>query len=138
MSLSEVVLSIFILSLALLGLVGAMHFGMTANQHASNITTALSYARQFIEYIRGGNLPFQLGTSSTLPPSSSGINDVANTFVDLNTPIGASTNGLPVDPQFSRNIQCAFVNVTGENTVAPAYAWKANLREVIVTIRWSD
>lgn len=138
MSLSEVILSIFVLSLALLGLVGAMHFGMTANQHAANITTALSYARQFVEYIRGGNLPFQLGTSSTLPLSSSGINDAANTFVALDTPIGASTSGFPSDPQFSRNIQCTFVNVTGENTATPAYAWKANLREVIVTIQWSD
>ncbi|CAN0492948.1 unnamed protein product, partial [Phaeothamnion confervicola] len=75
MSLSEMIIAVFILTVALLGLASVMHFGMTSNQHATNMTTALSYARQLVESIRGGNLPFQLGTATTLPPSSSGIND---------------------------------------------------------------
>lgn len=138
MSLSEMIIAVFILTIALLGLAGVMHFGMTSNQHATNMTTALSYARQLVESIRGGNLPFSLGTATTLPTSSSGINDANNSFVALDTAIGGSTNGLPVDPQFTRNIQCAFGNVTSENTAAATYAWKANLREVLVTLRWSE
>lgn len=139
-TLNEVLISIVILTIALLGLAGAMSYGMTSGQHGSNITEALGYARQIEEYCRSNNSPFTLGTPTTLPPATSGINDPIGTYEALNAAPFTSTSGLnlPANSRYQRSIQCQFSNLSSEDTTSATYAWKTNVRQISVTIGWFE
>ena len=100
-SLSEVLISIAVISIGMLGLMSAMLFGTKASSHAQRSSQAANYAREIIEFIR-------MRDWAASPPT--GLVDVSDATrkalgaAPLNGSTGA-TFTIPADANYTRNIQ---------------------------------
>ena len=129
---AEVVISIVILAVALLGLTAAIIFHFTAGMHGSNYTEASTYARQMLEYALTNRLAF----SSTLPlPATTGLNDGLGQSQPLNAAPFASLN-LPTDDRFRRHIETRGSRTPSQ--LGASYNWKDDVRQISVTVQWRE
>lgn len=72
-TITEVLIAIGVTSVALLGILSAIAFGLFSTNHAGRTTQANNLARHTLELIRTRNLPF---TFATIPPGNGdGLND---------------------------------------------------------------
>ena len=133
-TISEVVVSIFLLSVALLAVAASITFGMNAADHARSITEANTYARVILEYVTANNLAWS--TTVTLPTASSGVNDPAGVNQALGAP-PLTTGGIsfPADTPYRRHIE-----ITGSNCTTDSgdVSWKLDVRQIAVFISWSE
>ena len=141
-ALSEVMVAVFILSVALIGVAASIEFGMTSAEHGRNVTQAEVYARQMMEYVENSGLVWN--TVATMPPSSTGVNDGAGVTQPLGAP-PMDTSGIS-DPSgrplssstvtpFSRHIEItsSVAAVDSGDT-----GWKLDVRQIAITISWFE
>lgn len=122
-SLSELLISIAISSIALLGTLAMLTYARRSTEHGEKMTQAIAYCRQLCEIVRSEGLAYAYG----IPPSSgSVINN--STMVALNSG-GGPFGALPDDPAFRRTIVTQQVNNTG---------YEQNLLKVTVTVYWAE
>jgi type II secretory pathway pseudopilin PulG len=135
-TIAEVLLSILILSVALLGVAAAISLGMTSAQHGSYVTQAETYAREMLEYLTNNNYPFN--ASTLLPvPSTSGINDPPGVNQPLAAPpLDVSGIVFPANTMFSRHITTISSIATTDPTATTGY--KLDVRRISVTILWNE
>ena len=133
-SLAEVLVALSILAVALLGTAAALHYGMQAALHGSLMTEASTNARALLEVMIAENRPF---ASSNLPDSSSGYNDAAGVTRPLNAaPFNLADYHLEAASRYQRHIEVCHYTASGDS--AAARAWKDDVRQVSVTVSWSE
>jgi len=64
-TLSEILISIAVLSIGMLGLMAAMLYGSRGAEHARRVTEANNYARQILEIIRIRNVASEAGATDS-------------------------------------------------------------------------
>lgn len=134
-TLSEVAVSIFVLTIALLGVAAAVSFGGNAAEHGRSVTEAQTYARQMMEFITTNNLAWS--TTVTMPAATSGLNDAAGTYQTLSAaPFTTSGINFPADSPYRRHIEITSSNCTTDT--ASSAGWKLDVRQINVTIQWFE
>jgi prepilin-type N-terminal cleavage/methylation domain-containing protein len=138
-TLTEVMISVSILTIALLGLAGALSFGASSGQISADTTQATTIARRMIEYSIAQDIPFTV--SSLLPTSSSGINDSTSPYqteplnaapFDATSPLTFSSDDLGF---YIRHIET--VSSRAATELGPSYNWKDEVRQISATILWT-
>jgi Tfp pilus assembly protein PilV len=135
-TLSEVLLSVFMLTVTLLGLAGAISFGASSAQHGTYVSQATTYAREILEYLTENNIPF---TASALLPvaSSTGINDAVGVTEALAAPpLDVSGISFPKASMFARHINTISSISTSDPVSTTGY--KLDVRQISVTISWDE
>lgn len=135
-SLVEVVFSIAVLSVVLLGSIASVHYGYQSQIHGKVESDGAAYASRLMELMLEQNLAF---TYAALPPASSGFNDVASDRRNLNDAPFSSTFynlGEPNAARFRRNITVNSTRSSSES--GSTYGWKDDLRQVTVTVYWTE
>ena len=98
-------IAVAVLSIACLGVMGVLTYGVMAGSSAGDVTTATQYSREIIEHIRiGGVDVFDAGGPEAGLLS---VDDSERTALDA-APLDADQYGaleLPADSRFTRNIQ---------------------------------
>ncbi|MEW6280563.1 MAG: prepilin-type N-terminal cleavage/methylation domain-containing protein [Candidatus Eremiobacterota bacterium] len=117
-SIIEMLISVLILTIGMLGVIGALTFGLRASSVSGTTSDAVNYSRQIIETIRVQNLDW--GGVITSDPASA--------RTDLNAPPFAS---LPSNTNLRRNIQ--FSRVSGNPS-----DYEYNLYQIRVSVYWFD
>lgn len=97
----EVLVSVAVLSIASLGVMGVLTYGIVAGDSAGDFSTATQYGRELVENIRVDNInlsPFQ---------APAGLRNTSDTErVALNAPpFDQPLMNVPADPRFRRNIE---------------------------------
>jgi Tfp pilus assembly protein PilV len=136
MALMEVMLAVAILSVAILGTLGAVSYGARGGQHGSNVADATNYARTLLDLCDQEGKAYQIAAADpSAARDSSGYNDSDTTTRELNAPpFNSLSYGLPTGTRFKRNIQ-----IDNYKTPADSAAnWKATIRQVTVTVSWFD
>ncbi len=107
----EVLFAVVILSIATMGVMGVLTFGIVSADTAGNISTATQLSREMVENIRV-NEEYR-STNEHFPEEF--FSDEETDRVALNDPPFDNDNQYSVfnDPRFTRNIQIA--RVPGEN-----------------------
>ena len=132
LSLAEVLISVAILAVAILGLTSTILFHFSAGVHGSSYSEAATYARQLLEF----SLTNRLAFASALPlAASSGINDAPGTTQPLNAAPFASIS-LPTDGRYTRHIETRSSRTPSQ--LGSLYNWKDDCRQVSVTVQWSE
>lgn len=132
-SFAELLIAFFILAVALLGTTAALHFGMTTSRHAALMTEASGHARALMQMMLSENRAF---SSSALPASTTGYNDLAGVTRPLNDPpFGMTDYKLPAGSQYRRRIEVRNYKALADTSAA---AWKDDVRQVSVTVSWSE
>ena len=88
MSLSEILISIMILSIGILGTLGSLTYGLRSASHGEMYTQAVGFNRQIIEMMMGGGIDPVAG-GGVLKTAASGINDAAAVSNPLRPPTQA-------------------------------------------------
>ena len=134
-TLAEVAVSIFVLTIALQGVAGAISFGGNADEHGRSVTEAQTYAREIMEFITSNNLAWS--STVTMPAASTGLNDSAGTYQALSaTPLTTSGINFPSDSPYRRHIEVTSSNCTTDTTNSAQ--WKLDVRQINVTIQWFE
>lgn len=134
-SILEVVISIAVLSIALLGTSAAVHYGMKSQTHGKLVSEAQSYADRIMTIMLERNLAHSQTTLAAL--TGIGLNDSSGARVALNaSPLNSITDGLPSDTRYLRNISVRECRLPTETD--GKYAWKDGLRQVTVTVYWKE
>ena len=136
-TLSEVLVSLSILTISLLGLAGTIAYASASGEHAANVTEASTYARELLEYTMVNNLAYS--SSPTFPlPASTGLNDSPGATEALNASPFDSTSGLslPASSRYQRHIQVLSSRLATE--IGATYNWKDDVRQISVTIQWTE
>lgn len=133
-SFAELLIAFFVLAVALLGTVAALHYSVQGARHGTIYTEASANARAILEVMLSENRAF---STVTLPPSNSGFNDAPGVTRPLNeAPFSLTEYRFSNSSRFRRRIQVQeYVQVSDS---AAARAWKSDLRQVTVTISWTD
>ena len=115
-SLFEILIAVGVISIGLLGLMGALSFAVKASRTSELASQAVGHAVHAVELVRTRNLDFALGETTTgtiiLPPGNSGYNDAAaqpNRL--LHDP--PFENDFPDDTGFERRISLALAGPPG-------------------------
>ncbi|MBS2036915.1 prepilin-type N-terminal cleavage/methylation domain-containing protein [bacterium] len=133
-SILEVLISIAILAVAALGTSAAVHYGLRSQAHGKVVSEAQAYADRLMVSMLEQNLAF---SSTSLPASSSGINDPASARVALNAaPFNNASYGLPANSRFTRNI--SVINCRQASESGGQYGWKDDIRQVTVKVYWKE
>jgi len=122
MSLIEVLMSLAILSVAILGVLSAVAYGTRAGAYGQRVTEATNYARQISEIIRSEKLAWSNGGA----PDPQLQNGVENPHIALNS--GASFADLPGNTGFWRVINCAPISNPGS---VPEFAFLYKIEVII-------
>lgn len=130
----EILVSVSVLTIALLGTAASLHFGMQASMHGSYYTEASANCRQLLEIMLAENRAF---ATTGLPDSSSGYNDGPGVTRPLNDPpFNQSTYSLTSTTRYQRNIT---VTAYSQSTDSSAIRlWKDSVRQVTVTVSWPE
>lgn len=132
-SFAELLVSFFILSVALLGTTAALHYGMTASRHGGLYTEGSNHARSLMQIMLSENRAF---SSSALPLTTSGYNDATGVTRPLNDPpFGLADYRLGGVARFRRHIE---VREYRRSSDPAAAAWKSDVRQVSVTVSWDE
>lgn len=126
----EVLIAVFVLSVGILGVLGAFAYGMEASNHSARLSEAVGYARQLVELVRSRNLPFQ----GSLPPAaSSGLNDASSTTWSSLKELHAAPFAVDLPPNtgFRRLIQVSRVS----NTVTD---YRYDIARIRVVVFWRE
>lgn len=143
-SLLECVIAVMVLSIGVLGVMSAMGFSVTQQEHAELVPVAAYYAQQIMEDIRA-NGRHKTVLPPGLPSASSGVNSTTKVAI----------NAAPLDVLFNRisdtnsdgqiNSQDAFKNfsryqrtITMERLSTNASDYRYNLVRVRVTVFWRE
>lgn len=120
----EVLFSVVILSIAAMGVMGVLTFGVVAGDTAGNISTANQIGREMIENIRV-NEAFRT-TSPQYNPDF--FNDAETDRVALNAAPFDAENEYTVfnNPRFSRNIQITAIPEQGLDRIQIRIFWEQN------------
>lgn len=97
----EVLVSVAVLSIASLGVMGVLTFGVVAGDSAGDFSTATQYGRELVENIRVDSInlsPFDP------PPGLSNASDSERVALNA-APFDSPLMNIPADPRFRRNIQ---------------------------------
>ena len=134
LTMGEILVAIFLLSVALLGTAASLHYGTQAAMHGSYYTDASSNARMLLELMLAENRPF---ATASLPDSSSGYNDLAGVVRPLDDPpFNLADYRLQGAPRFRRHIEVR--NYSQASDSAAMRAWKDDVRQVTVSISWTE
>lgn len=131
-TLVEVMISIALLAVALLGVMGSIAYGTRNSTSGEELSEASHLARSILTYVQEATLIDSIETELAWPSNGSGLADDDSTFRQLDDPpIG---NGLRFEPiqleKFRRRIQSRRVSNDSQN-----YRYK--LAQVSVTIFWT-
>lgn len=138
-SLIEVLVAIGVVATGILALLAVFITGTRSNEHGEDLSRATFYARKVLEIIRSESLAY-IAEPTIPPPTSSGVNDGANTWRALNaapvhfSQIRALNDKGTVDvrdDKFERNIR-----MRRASNVAADYNYRLVI--VDVTIRWKS
>lgn len=133
-SLIEILMAVFVLAVALLGTVAALHYSVRGSLHGSLYTEASSHARAIMEVMLSENRAF---LSASLPAATSGINDAAGVTRPLNeAPFAQTEYRFPNLSRFRRSIWVQ--EVRSLNDSVAARAWRSDLRQITVTVYWNE
>lgn len=134
LSLIELVCAVGVLAVALLGTASALHFGFQASKHGALYTQASGFARTLMEAMLNENRAF---SSTALPSSSSGLNDAAGVTRPLDeAPFHLASYKLRGYPTYRRHIEVT--NFSLSSDPAAVRTWKDDLRQVSVTVSWTE
>jgi Tfp pilus assembly protein PilV len=130
----EILVSVSVLTVALLGTAASLHFGMQASMHGSYYTEASANCRQLLEVMLAENRAF---ATAGLPDSTSGYNDGPGVTRPLNDPpFNLSSYSLTNTTRYQRNISViAYSQPADSSTVR---LWKDGVRQITVTISWPE
>ncbi|MBT9584037.1 hypothetical protein IV102_11920 [bacterium] len=127
-------MAVSILAVALLGTAAALHYGMQAVLHGSLMTEASTNARAMLEVMLAENRAF---STAALPDSSSGYNDAPGVNRNLNAPpFNLADYRFAASSRYQRHIETH--NYTLSSDGVAAQAWKDDVRQVSVTVLWSE
>lgn len=125
-TLIEVMISIAVIAIALLGTMAALTYGIRGMTVSGKNTVALNHARQIIEMIRVKNLAWQ---PNAPPLNSSNLNDSSSARVALEAPPFSAD--FPAGSGFTRNISIQRVSLSSAD-------YRYNIMQAIVTVYWWD
>lgn len=134
-SLAEVLISISVIAIGLLGTLAALSYGVRGQKVSGDYTLATNYARQLIELVRVRNLdwqdPLPAGLVDTV--GGGGLDDPTTQTRPLGSaPFQADFVGLnTVDQNFRRSIQIARVS-----NVPTDYRYR--IKQITVSVYWWD
>ena len=133
-SLVEVLLALFVMTVALLGTAAALHFSMGGVLHGSLVTEASSNARALLEVMLAENRAF---STSALPDSGSGLNDGPGVTRALNAPpFQLNDYQFSSSSRYQRHIEVQ--NYSRASDSGAARAWKDDVRQISVSILWTE
>lgn len=133
-SFAELLIAFFVLAVALLGTVAALHYSVQGANHGTIYTEASANARAILEVMLSENRAF---STASLPPSNSGFNDAAGVTRPLNeAPFALNEYRFSSSSRFRRRIEIREYTQVSDN--AAARAWKNDLRQVTVTLFWTE
>lgn len=122
-SLSELLISIAIGAIALLGTLATLTYARRSTEHGEKMTQAIAYCRQLCEIVRSEGLAYAYG----IPPTAGSVinNDSKVALNSGNGPFAA----MPDDPNFMRTIVTEQVANSG---------YEQNLLRITVTVYWAE
>lgn len=127
-------MAVSILAVALLGTAAALHYGMQAVLHGSLMTEASTNARALLEVMLAENRAF---STTALPDSSCGFNDAPGVNRNLNAPpFHLADYRFEASSRYQRHIEIH--NFTLSSDGAAARAWKDDVRQISVTVLWTE
>lgn len=133
-ALAEVLVALFVLSVALLGSTAALHYGLRSAGHGALVSEANTQARMLLELMLSENRAF---ASPGLPVSTSGTNDLPGVTRPLNDPpFGLTAYRLDDSSRFRRHIEVR--NYRAPSETDSSLAWKDDVREVRVEVSWQE
>jgi len=133
-SFAELLIAFFVLAVALLGTVAALHYSVQGANHGTVYTEASANARAILEVMLSENRAF---STATLPPGNSGFNDAPGVTRPLNeAPFALTEYRFSSNSRFRRRIEVQEYAQAGDS--AAAKAWKSDVRQVTVTIFWTE
>lgn len=125
--------SVGILSIACLGVISVLTFGMLTGDAAGNFSTATQLGREIIEIIRTDRINIPIFPVSSIP---AGLTDTALSTTPRKAinapPLDNPVYGLPSDGRFTRNIQITPVTANRFNRVQVRIYWIQNGTEKMV------
>lgn len=121
----EVLISVVVLTIGLLGVMGSLTFGLRASAYSGTTSEAVNCARQILERIRLQNLAW---SDNVIPPDTVGLADTASDRRAIEAP---PFQAMTPSRNLRRNIQMHRVSMVASD---PNY----NLMQVQVTIYWFD
>ena len=122
----ELLTAVFVIAVGILGLFGALSYGLTASRSGELRSEAVGHATHLIELIRSRNLDFQ--GSPPPPPASSGINDTPGTKRALDAAPFATE--FPAGSPFQRSIQLTREGASGD--------YNYEVMRITVTLYWQE
>lgn len=142
-TLIEVMYSVGLLSIALLGVIATITYGMMTADMAGNFSAAAHLGQEVVEIIRTDrtNLPtFGLPPNTNRTPvqvAPTGLIDIGGINVTPRqavsaVPLNRPEYGLPSDGRFSRNIQITPVTLGRFNRIQVRIYWTQNGKEKMV------
>ncbi len=123
----EVLVAVFVTSIALLGLLGSLGYGVRASRSGEVMSQAINHCTKLIELTRSRNLDFQ--GNPPPPPATSGVNDSSDAVRrPLNAPPFASD--FPADTAFERNIRLERMGASGD--------YNYDVMKITCTVFWTE